>query len=286
MQLDDGESSHDRDDTESVEDEPGTPMQLDDGESWYDIDKLEDESEGSIEAGVTEPVAHRSGIGTQAEASIEVDVEDESDEALLDAQLQGADTPQVDFAYELSQYLLHFKGCSPEEHLAILTLHDRTADSPSHLSIDDYATLLEEARLPRVIEKASLLTAAERSACAQPDWQRIFEGNIAPRLGDDDDEGQDLDQSDEDEETDLDSSSSDEERDRDGDASDQEADLDRTVTSPASKTSQGAEGEAPAQSREHAGFCLRCSQSTKGSTEVCFDIDSFLGYASSLAFAR
>jgi hypothetical protein len=87
MQLDDGESSHDRDDTESVEDEPGTPMQLDDGESWYDIDKLEDESEGSIEAGVTEPVANRSGISTQAEASIEVDVEDESDEALLDAQL-------------------------------------------------------------------------------------------------------------------------------------------------------------------------------------------------------
>jgi hypothetical protein len=102
MQLDDGESSHDRDDTESVEDEPGTPMQLDDGESWYDIDEFEHESEGSIEAGVAEPVANRSGIGTQAEASIEVDVEDESDEALLDAQLRGADTPQVDFAYELS----------------------------------------------------------------------------------------------------------------------------------------------------------------------------------------
>jgi hypothetical protein len=48
----------------------------------------------------------------------------------------------------------------------MLTLHDRTVDSPSYLSIDDYATLLEEARLPRVIEKASLLTAAERSAYA------------------------------------------------------------------------------------------------------------------------
>jgi hypothetical protein len=286
MQLDDGEPSHDIDDIESVEDEPGTPMQLDDGESWYDIDELEDESEGSIEAGVTEPVANRSGISTQAEASIEVDVEDESDEALLDAQLQGADTPQVDFAYELSQHLLHFKGCSPEEHLAMLTLHDRTADSPSHLSIDDYATLLEEARLPRVIEKASLLTAAERSACAQPDWQRIFEGNVAPRFSDDDEEVQDLDLSDENEETDLDSSNSDEERDRDGDASDQEVDLDRTATSPESKTSPGAEGEALAHSREHAGFCLRCSQSTRGSAEMCFDIDSFLGYASSLAFAR
>jgi hypothetical protein len=287
MRLDDGEPSYDIDDTVSVGDEPGTPMQLDDdGESWYNIDNLEDESEGSIEAGATEPVANRSGIGTQAEASIEVDVEDESDEALLDAQLQGADMPQVDFAAELSQHLLRFKGCSPEEHLAMLTLHDSTADSPSHLSIDDYATLLDEARLPRVIEKAGLLTAAERSACAPPDWQRIFEGNIAPRSSDDDDEEQDPDLSDENEETDLDSADGDEERDQDGDASDQAVDLDRPATSPASETSQGAEGEAPAYSREHAGFCLRCSQSTKGSAEVCFDIDSFLGYASSLAFAR
>ncbi|KAH8744409.1 hypothetical protein BGZ57DRAFT_862710 [Hyaloscypha finlandica] len=58
---------------------------------------------------------------------------------------------------------------SPKEYLIILILHDSTIDSLSYLSINNYTTLLEEARLPRVIKKASLLTATERSAYTPPD---------------------------------------------------------------------------------------------------------------------
>ena len=62
MQLDDGESSYNRDDIELVKDEPSTPIQLDDSESQYNIDKLEDELEGSIEVRVTKLIAYKSGI--------------------------------------------------------------------------------------------------------------------------------------------------------------------------------------------------------------------------------
>jgi hypothetical protein len=107
---------------ESIEDGLSSPMELEDDESWHNIDDLGDESEDIIEGVDTEPVANRNGVSAQAEADIEVEVEDENDEALLDAQLQGADTPQVDFAYKLGRHLLHFKGCSLEEHFAMVTL--------------------------------------------------------------------------------------------------------------------------------------------------------------------
>ena len=101
--------------------------------------------------------------------------------------------PQVNFAYKLSQYLLYFKGYNPNKYLIILTLYNSTIDSPLYLSINNYVTLLKEARLPYIIEKASLLTATKWSAYTPLDQQRIFEGNIIPRFSSNDDgEEQDL----------------------------------------------------------------------------------------------
>ena len=229
-------------DVEMIIDGPGDPMDLDDDESWADIDDFEGEPVGFTGRNDDEWMGNDGTTGAQAGSEAEGGVEDLDDDDLLQAQLRGEDTPQVDFVSKLSQHLLHFKGCSVEDHLHTLEQHDLAADSLLHIPLSGYAELMAEARLPPVLDKASLLTAAERRAYPQPDWQRIFEGALPPP-GNGEDEP-DLDLSSDDEETDLD---------------EQDPDFDHTATDSESNPEQTADEAAPAYGREHTDLCLHCS---------------------------
>ncbi|OBT60329.1 hypothetical protein VE03_10768, partial [Pseudogymnoascus sp. 23342-1-I1] len=266
------EDNEERTDIWPIDDEEQVDMRLSDNEEQADFI-----SRGSEDESVT---GHSRGLNGSSTASIHpqndgnrrdvmtVDVDEANDQdggqapsppqagPLREGRQEGSqDDTSIDFAAKLGQHLLRFQGCGREKHLEAYTRHNRAAEAASlHLPLSGYLRQMGAAGIPHVVARDGFLSTGEREACPPPNWPLAFEGRAAS-------DG---------------ASSATEEAGSPRDGSDEEAGRPR----------DGSEGEAE-QGREGAQVCLRCSQ-VGGETpaEINFDIDSFLGYASSLAFAR
>jgi hypothetical protein len=182
-----------------------------------------------------------------------------NDQLLIETQLRNGVQPEeeIDFVGELCRHLFEFRGCSPASHQAAAPCrHDPEAEANQsrHLTLASYIDQLRSADIPIVINRDTLLTPAEQGQYLHPNWQRIFEGRDSEEDIDRDENG--------------------------GQEGDKElADHNGYRGGPGSDS-------GPDRSQTRDSLCLECSCIQPGSAEVTFDIDSFLGFAQDLAFAR
>jgi hypothetical protein len=116
--------------------------------------------------------------GEDSEVEVINEQSDEADdEALLAAQLQAESRPIVNIPREFAQQLISFHGCSQERHLA--DQEPAHTLSLAHCTIAQHASLIRAA-VPRVVNKAKILTSSEREKGRRPDWHLAFQGIRSP----------------------------------------------------------------------------------------------------------
>ena len=222
--------------------------------------RLESEETGSEDRSDDEDVSEAGDTSSE-----------EDDARLLAAQLNTPSGPSIDFAVELGRHLIRYQGCGVDQHEQQGVRHQEDDDDePRHLTLAAYNTMLKQ-HIPLVWQNPSVLTAAERVTLPTPNWQLAFEGTEA-----------------EDNEPMSD-------QDQEGDVPGIDLGLDDsrpstshslpTTDSPPSRSLSVTDLE-PGQERNLPCLCLRCSQVEETSGRVNFDIDSFVGFARSLAVAR
>jgi hypothetical protein len=106
-------------------------------------------------------------------------MDDEADiAAQLQAELRAEDEPQTDYTAELARQLLHFQGCTYEEHTEFLTQSHALHEAENHVTIRGLIEFLGAAHIPG-LSMDRLPTAAERAAVPLPNWKAAFEGRVA-----------------------------------------------------------------------------------------------------------
>jgi hypothetical protein len=195
--------------------------------------------------------------------------EEPAEEDLLAARLEAHRETGIDIIKEFTQQLISFHGCSQEEHEA--QLQPPHIRSPTHCTLKEFGVLLRGA-VPLVINKEKLMTLEERRAHIAPDWRLAFEGirsDIKDPAATNPEPGP---------------SASGANQDRNGVEG---APIPAAGASDAASDQDSDSGDSVIEyNPRQVHLCLACSQTMAPSLWAEYDIDSKLGFASSLAFAR
>ena len=195
--------------------------------------------------------------------------EEPAEEDLLAARLEAHRETGIDIIKEFTQQLISFHGCSQEEHEA--QLQPPHIRSPTHCTLKEFGVLLRGA-VPLVINKEKLMTLEERRAHIAPDWRLAFEGirsDIKDPAATNPEPGP---------------SASGANQDRNGVEG---APIPAAGASDAASDQDSDSGDSVMEHNPRQVYlCLACSQTMAPLLWAEYNIDSKLGFASSLAFAR